>query len=111
MTPQDLSTIGAGFTDLARGSQAVFRAALEALSHPGRPVDVPHDAEQVGPRRRARQAEVPLPEPLELPQQRLARVLEVGLQGCLRVAQVGHGSDHAARRALRSPDIRGPPCL
>jgi alpha-D-ribose 1-methylphosphonate 5-triphosphate synthase subunit PhnH len=45
MNPQDLSTIGAGFTDLARGSQAVFRAALEALSHPGRPVDVPHDAE------------------------------------------------------------------
>jgi alpha-D-ribose 1-methylphosphonate 5-triphosphate synthase subunit PhnH len=49
MTPHasstDLSAIGAGFSDLALGSQAVFRAALQALSHPGRIVDLPHDAE------------------------------------------------------------------
>lgn len=32
-----LSTLGAGFSDLARGSQAVFRTALQAMSHPGRP--------------------------------------------------------------------------
>lgn len=34
----DLSTLGAGFADLARGSQAVFRTALDAMSHPGRPL-------------------------------------------------------------------------
>lgn len=45
MSPQDLSQIGAGFSDLALGSQAVFRATLQALSLPGRPVAVPHDAE------------------------------------------------------------------
>ncbi len=45
MNTGDLSTVGAGFSDLARGSQAVFRAALQALSHPGRIVDVSHDAE------------------------------------------------------------------
>ncbi|MEJ7688871.1 MAG: phosphonate C-P lyase system protein PhnH [Variovorax sp.] len=45
MNANDLSGVGAGFSDLARGSQAVFRAALEALSHPGRIVDVPHDAQ------------------------------------------------------------------
>jgi alpha-D-ribose 1-methylphosphonate 5-triphosphate synthase subunit PhnH len=44
-TTTDLSAVGAGFSDLALGSQAVFRAALEALSHPGRIVDLPHDAE------------------------------------------------------------------
>lgn len=44
-TTTDLSEVGAGFSDLALGSQAVFRAALEALSHPGRIVDLPHDAE------------------------------------------------------------------
>lgn len=45
MSPQDLSQIGAGFSDLALGSQAVFRATLQALSLPGRPVTVSHDAE------------------------------------------------------------------
>ncbi len=45
MTPQDLSTLGAGFSHEAYGSQLVFRAALQALSHPGRLVDVMHDAE------------------------------------------------------------------
>lgn len=45
MSPQDLSQIGAGFSDLALGSQAVFRATLQALSLPGRPVTVAHDAE------------------------------------------------------------------
>jgi alpha-D-ribose 1-methylphosphonate 5-triphosphate synthase subunit PhnH len=50
MNPQDLSAIGAGFTQEAYGSQQVFRAALQALSHPGRLVDVTHDAQvpQVG---------------------------------------------------------------
>jgi alpha-D-ribose 1-methylphosphonate 5-triphosphate synthase subunit PhnH len=41
----DLATIGAGFSDEARGSQAVFRAVLQALSHPGRPVTIAHDAQ------------------------------------------------------------------
>ncbi|MES2185992.1 MAG: phosphonate C-P lyase system protein PhnH [Pseudomonadota bacterium] len=45
MTPADLAAIGPGFSDLAYGSQAVFRAALDALSYPGRPVAVPHDAQ------------------------------------------------------------------
>ncbi|MBU1358029.1 MAG: phosphonate C-P lyase system protein PhnH [Gammaproteobacteria bacterium] len=45
MKTQDLSTMGAGFADLARDSQAVFRAALEALSHPGRLIDMPREAE------------------------------------------------------------------
>ncbi|OUM00831.1 phosphonate C-P lyase system protein PhnH [Variovorax sp. JS1663] len=45
MSTTDLSAVGAGFSDLALGSQAVFRAALQALSHPGRIVDLPHDAE------------------------------------------------------------------
>ncbi len=44
MAAVDLSTLGAGFSDLAIGSQTVFRAALHALSHPGRIVPVPHDA-------------------------------------------------------------------
>lgn len=45
MTAPHLSTVGAGFSDPAIGSQAVFRAALQALSHPGRIVDLPHDAQ------------------------------------------------------------------
>jgi len=45
MNTMDLSTLGAGFSDESRGSQAVFRAALQALSHPGRPIEVVHDAE------------------------------------------------------------------
>jgi alpha-D-ribose 1-methylphosphonate 5-triphosphate synthase subunit PhnH len=45
MTPAELAALGPGFSDLARGSQAVFRAALDALSHPGRPVAMPHDAQ------------------------------------------------------------------
>ncbi len=44
MIAPDLSEIGAGFSDLSLGSQTVFRAALQALSHPGRPVEVVHDA-------------------------------------------------------------------
>jgi alpha-D-ribose 1-methylphosphonate 5-triphosphate synthase subunit PhnH len=43
----DLSTLGAGFSDLARGSQAVFRTALQAMSHPGRPL--PMQAEVQAP--------------------------------------------------------------
>jgi alpha-D-ribose 1-methylphosphonate 5-triphosphate synthase subunit PhnH len=41
----DLSTLGAGFADLARGSQAAFRTALQALSHPGRPFRMPADVQ------------------------------------------------------------------
>ncbi len=45
MMAHDLSAVVAGFTHEAFGSQAVFRAALQALSHPGRPVSVPREAE------------------------------------------------------------------
>jgi alpha-D-ribose 1-methylphosphonate 5-triphosphate synthase subunit PhnH len=44
MNHRDLYTLGAGFGNEALGSQAVFRSALEALSHPGRLVEVRHDA-------------------------------------------------------------------
>ena len=40
-----LSTLGAGFADLARGSQAVFRTALQALSHPGRALPMQADVQ------------------------------------------------------------------
>jgi alpha-D-ribose 1-methylphosphonate 5-triphosphate synthase subunit PhnH len=45
MTTMDLSAVGSGFSDLARGSQGVFRSVLTALSHPGRVVEVACDAE------------------------------------------------------------------
>jgi len=41
MSTPDLNTLVAGFDDEAFGSQAVFRAALQALSHPARPIDMP----------------------------------------------------------------------
>lgn len=44
MTP-NLSSVGAGFSHEVFGSQAVFRSALHALSHPGRCIAVDHDAE------------------------------------------------------------------
>jgi alpha-D-ribose 1-methylphosphonate 5-triphosphate synthase subunit PhnH len=44
-TSPDLSELGAGFADPARGSQAVFRSVLQALSYPGQPVVVGGDAE------------------------------------------------------------------
>lgn len=40
-----LASLGAGFSNEAFGSQAVFRAVLQALSHPGRSVAVEHDAQ------------------------------------------------------------------
>ena len=40
-----LSALGAGFSSEALGSQAVFRQALQALSHPGRCIAVPSDAQ------------------------------------------------------------------
>ncbi|MFN9473890.1 phosphonate C-P lyase system protein PhnH [Acidovorax sp.] len=40
-----LSTLGAGFSSEALGSQAVFRSVLQALSQPGSPVAIAHDAE------------------------------------------------------------------
>lgn len=43
MNAQDLQHIEAGFSHEAFGSQAVFRAALDALSHPGRPFQMPTD--------------------------------------------------------------------
>lgn len=45
MTAYALSALGAGFFDEALGSQAVFRAVLQALSQPGQPVRVDHDAQ------------------------------------------------------------------
>jgi len=41
MRPEDLQRVRPGFHDAALGSQAVFRRALQALSLPGRPVDLP----------------------------------------------------------------------
>lgn len=44
--PHDaLSALGAGFSNEALGSQAVFRAVLQALSHPGSPQHIAHDAQ------------------------------------------------------------------
>jgi alpha-D-ribose 1-methylphosphonate 5-triphosphate synthase subunit PhnH len=40
----DWSGLGAGFNDLATGSQAVFRSVLQAWSHPGRCVPLHSDA-------------------------------------------------------------------
>lgn len=45
MKTPTLASLGAGFSNEAFGSQAVFRAVLQALSHPGRPVAVAHDAQ------------------------------------------------------------------
>ncbi len=45
MNHRDLSALGAGFGNAALGSQAVFRTALEALSHPGRVLEIAHDAQ------------------------------------------------------------------
>jgi len=45
MTAHALSALGAGFSNEALGSQAVFRAVLQALSQPGQPVRVDHDAQ------------------------------------------------------------------
>ncbi len=40
----DLSQIEPGFTDPSLGSQSVFRRCLDALAHPGSPVEVQSDA-------------------------------------------------------------------
>lgn len=45
MSTHDLSALGAGFSEGALGSQSVFRAALQALSHPGRVTALAHDAQ------------------------------------------------------------------
>lgn len=41
MKAADLHQVRPGFHDAALGSQAVFRTALSALSHPGRAIEVP----------------------------------------------------------------------
>jgi alpha-D-ribose 1-methylphosphonate 5-triphosphate synthase subunit PhnH len=48
MKQTDLQRVKPGFHDVALGSQAVFRCALTALSHPGRVVDMPAVAERPG---------------------------------------------------------------
>lgn len=45
MNTHDLQQVRAGFHDTALGSQAVFRSALRALSHPGRLIELPRVAE------------------------------------------------------------------
>ena len=45
MSVQGLNHLGAGFSHEGFGSQAVFRVALDALSHPGRCMPVEHDAQ------------------------------------------------------------------
>lgn len=44
MNTPNLNTLVAGFDHEAFGSQAVFRTALQALSHPARPIDMPMGA-------------------------------------------------------------------
>jgi alpha-D-ribose 1-methylphosphonate 5-triphosphate synthase subunit PhnH len=44
MIPEELARVGGGFADESYTSQRVFRAVLEALSHPGRVVSIVHDA-------------------------------------------------------------------
>lgn len=44
MSTPDLNTLVAGFDHEAFGSQAVFRTALQALSHPAHPLDMPMGA-------------------------------------------------------------------
>lgn len=41
MKAEDLQQVRPGFHDAALGSQAVFRTALSALSHPGRVIEMP----------------------------------------------------------------------
>lgn len=43
MNPQELQNVVEGFTHEAFGSQAVFRTSLNALSYPGRPLEMPLD--------------------------------------------------------------------
>ena len=43
MKSQELQNVVAGFTHEAFGSQAVFRTSLNALSYPGRPLEMPLD--------------------------------------------------------------------
>ena len=45
MSFHDLANLGAGFSHESFGSQAMFRIALDALSHPGRCMTVRHDAQ------------------------------------------------------------------
>lgn len=45
MSAVNLATLGAGFGDIALGSQSVFRSVLAAFSYPGRSVAVVSDAE------------------------------------------------------------------
>lgn len=49
MTAEDLLALGPGFADPVFDSQAVFRAALTALSHPGRAMLMPTAAQPPAP--------------------------------------------------------------
>lgn len=44
MSTTAMADLGAGFSDVARGSQAVFKAVLTAFSNPGREIELPCDA-------------------------------------------------------------------
>lgn len=46
MKAEDLQQVRPGFHDAALGSQAVFRTALSALSHPGRVIEMPDVSER-----------------------------------------------------------------
>lgn len=48
MTVNNLTELDAGFENEALGSQTVFRSALQALSHPGRLIDIAHCAQVPG---------------------------------------------------------------
>lgn len=45
MSGVDLKSVRPGFADESAGSQAVFRTALQALSHPGRVLPMPRECE------------------------------------------------------------------
>ena len=59
--------------------------------------------------RRAGQPQVPLAHPLELPEQRVARLLQVVVEGCRRVEEVGHGSIMPTDPDVRRPVRATPP--
>ena len=69
--------------------------------------DVPDDAEQVRAGGCAREPQVALAEPLELPEERVARILEVVVEGFLGVPEIAHGNRSCRWRRPRSHRISG----